>query len=82
MTLDAEAVVKVINGYAKQNTEMKFKMKKGEEDEVLDELTREVKVAVAHCPLIMALGQKAMLTRHWNKVYTLFSAPLITSHKD
>jgi len=30
MTLDAEAVVKVINGYAKQNTEMKFKMKKGD----------------------------------------------------
>jgi hypothetical protein len=38
-------VVKTINNYSKQNTEMKFKMKKDEKDEVLDELSREVKEA-------------------------------------
>jgi hypothetical protein len=43
LTQDAENIVKTISSYAKQNQEMKFKMKKDEKDEVLDELTREVK---------------------------------------
>jgi uncharacterized protein HemY len=73
-------VVKTINNYAKQNVEMKFKMKKDEKDEVLDELTREVKEAQAHAPLILALGTKAMMARHWNKVYTVLEAPLTSSN--
>ena len=59
---------------------MKFKMKKDEKDEVLDELSREVKEAQAHCPLILALGSKAMMARHWNKVYTVLEAPMTSSN--
>ena len=55
-------------------------MKKDEKDEVLDELSREVKEAQAHCPLILALGSKAMMARHWNKVYTVLEAPLTNSN--
>lgn len=36
-------------------------MEKGERDEVLEELTRDVKEVEAHKNLIMALGSKAML---------------------
>ena len=55
-------------------------MKKDEKDEVLDELSREVKETQAHCPLILALGSKAMMARHWNKVYTVLEAPLTNSN--
>jgi len=58
---------------------MKFKMKKDEKDEVLDELSREVKESQNHCNLILALGSKAMMTRHWNKVYTVLEAPVTNS---
>ena len=50
---------------------MKTKQKKTDTDEVLDELIREVKAVVAHAPLYLALGSKAMQPRHWQKVYAL-----------
>lgn len=58
---------------------MRFKMGKDARDEVLDELSSEVKEAQAHCPLIMALGSKAMMPRHWNKVYTLLDTGMTAS---
>jgi hypothetical protein len=59
---------------------MKFKMKKDEKDEVLDELTREVKETNNHASLITALGSKAMQKRHWNKVFGVLEYP--TSNMD
>lgn len=45
--------------------------KKSGEDEVLDELNKEVSYVVGHLKLIVALGQKAMEKRHWKKVFDL-----------
>lgn len=44
--------------------------KKGE-DEVLDELSKEVTGVFGHLKLIVALGQKAMEKRHWKKIFDL-----------
>ena len=46
-----------------------MKMNKGDRDEVLDELIREVKDVEQHKNLIMALCSKAMQPRHWGKVF-------------
>lgn len=48
---------------------MKLSMGKDEQDEVLEELTKDVKQAESHKVLIAALGNKAMRSRHWDKVY-------------
>jgi hypothetical protein len=40
--------------------EMKMKMAKDERDEVLEELTKEVKYVEGHKNLILALGSRAM----------------------
>ena len=57
--------------YAKENLEMKMKMPKGEVDEVLEALTQSVKEVEIHKSLILALGSRAMLQRHWLKVYAI-----------
>lgn len=49
---DAEEIVKIVNNYGKQNMELKMKMQKGDVDEVLDELMKEVKVVDSHKGLI------------------------------
>lgn len=66
---NAEEIVKQVNAYGKANVEMKMKLAKGDVDEVLEELIREVKVVDDHKNLIQALGSKAMMPRHWAKVY-------------
>lgn len=48
-----------------------MKMPKDEIDEVLEELTRDVKEVEAHKSLILALGSKAMQPRHWVKVFNV-----------
>lgn len=68
---DAENIVKTVAKFAKDNLQLKMKMEKGERDEVLEELTRDVKEVEAHKNLIMALGSKAMLQRHWVKVFAV-----------
>jgi len=60
-----------VSKYAKENLEMKMKMPKGEVDEVLDALTQSVKEVEIHKSLILALGSRAMLQRHWLKVYAI-----------
>lgn len=50
---------------------MKMKMPKGEVDEVLEALTQSVKEVEIHKSLILALGSRAMLQRHWLKVYAI-----------
>ena len=57
--------------YAKENLEIKMKMPKGEVDEVLEALTQSVKEVEIHKGLILALGSRAMLQRHWLKVYAI-----------
>jgi len=66
---DAEEIIKSVNKYAKANMELKMKMAKDEVDEVLDELIKEVNTVNDHKNLISALGSKAMMPRHWTKVY-------------
>jgi len=60
-----------VSKYAKENLEMKMKMPKGEVDEVLEALTQSVKEVEIHKSLILALGSRAMLQRHWLKVYAI-----------
>jgi len=67
--------VKTVNKYAKENLELKMKMSKEDRDEVLEELTRDVKEVEGHKNLITALGSKAMLHRHWIKVYAVLETP-------
>ena len=67
--MDAEAIVKTVGKFAKENIDMKNRLKKDEKDEVLEDLTREVKEVEAQKHLILALGQRAMQPRHWTKVY-------------
>ena len=52
-----------------------MRIKQKQEDEVLDELIREVKSVHQHNALITALGNKAMQPRHWNKVFALLDVP-------
>jgi hypothetical protein len=49
---NAEEIVKQVNTYGKANVDMKMKMAKGDIDEVLEELIREVKVVDDHKNLI------------------------------
>lgn len=67
----AEDIVKQVNLYGKTNMEIRMKMAKTDVDEVLDELTKDVKVVDGHKNLILALGSKAMQARHWGKVYAV-----------
>jgi hypothetical protein len=55
--------------------EMKMKMAKDEVDEVLEELTKDVNEVVGHKNLLLALGSKAMLQRHWVKVFAALDTP-------
>lgn len=73
--IDAEALVKQVGKYGKENIDMKMKMAKDERDEVLEELTRDVKEVEAMRNLILALGSRAMLHRHWIKIYALLETP-------
>jgi hypothetical protein len=66
---NAEQVVKTVNKYYAEAQEMKIKTKG--EDEVLDELIKEVKIVHQNCNLYLSLGNSAMQTRHWRKVYAL-----------
>jgi hypothetical protein len=50
---------------------MKLAMGRDESDEVLEELTKDVKEAESHKTLILALGSKAMRARHWDKIYAV-----------
>lgn len=73
---DAEAIVKTVSKYAKENLEMKAKMSKEDVDEVLDEVTKEVNEVVGHKNLLLALGSKAMQQRHWVKVFAALDRPM------
>ena len=67
---DAEEIVKIVTKYDTENMQMKIKAR-DQIDEVLDAFSLEVKSVVANAPLITALGNKAMQTRHWKKVFAL-----------
>jgi hypothetical protein len=58
---DAEAIVKTVNKFAKENMDMKMRMNKEDTDEVLEELTKDVNEVSGHKNLLLALGSKAML---------------------
>lgn len=66
---DSAEIEKTVQTYKRETQEMIIS-KKGE-DEVLDELQKEVQYVVGHLKLIVALGQKAMEKRHWKKVFDL-----------
>ena len=53
---------------------MKLKLAQDEKDDVLEAFSYEVNHAIDHCPLITALGNKAMRQRHWKAVYKLTDA--------
>jgi dynein heavy chain len=55
--------------------QMKIKMGADEVDDVLDAFSAEVKDVAQHNGLITWLGNKAMRTRHWEKVYALTKQP-------
>jgi dynein heavy chain len=73
---NSEEILKIVGQYAKQNMEMKMKMAKEDVDEVLDELIAEVKSVDEHKVLISALGSRAMMERHWKKVYDKLDAQM------
>jgi hypothetical protein len=73
---NSEEILKIVGQYAKQNMEMKMKMAKEDVDEVLDELIAEVKAVDEHKVLISALGSRAMMERHWKKVYDKLDAQM------
>ena len=54
---------------------MKIKLAKDEQDEVLEAFTEEVNRVNEHVPLIVALGNKAMRKKHWDKVYGKLGVP-------
>lgn len=54
---------------------MKMKMGKEDTDEVLEELTKDVNEVNGHKNLLLALGSKAMLQRHWVKVFAVLETP-------
>jgi hypothetical protein len=66
---DSAEIEKTVGTYKRETYEM-IVSKKGE-DEVLDELQKDVQYVVGHLKLIFALGQKAMEKRHWKKVFDL-----------
>lgn len=68
---EAEVIVKSVQKLAKENLEMKLAMGRDETDEVLEELNKDVKEAESHKVLIIALGSKAMRSRHWDKIYAV-----------
>ena len=68
---DAEEIVKKVKDYANQNQTMKIKMATDEKDDVLEAFSSEVNAVVEHVGLITWLGNKAMRSRHWEKVYAL-----------
>ena len=68
---DAEDIVKKVKDYANQNQTMKIKMGADEKDDVLEAFSSEVNAVVEHVGLITWLGNKAMRSRHWEKVYAL-----------
>ena len=66
---DAKGIADFVKDLTVQNMQMKIKLGKDEEDQVLEAFTEEVDRVNEHVPLIVALGNKAMRQKHWEKVY-------------
>mmetsp|Transcript_9244 Transcript_9244/g.8680 ORF Transcript_9244/g.8680 Transcript_9244/m.8680 type:complete len:356 (-) Transcript_9244:2253-3320(-) len=73
LDLDANEVVNSVKDYEKECLVLKANFPRDNKDEVLEQLTTEVKKVAAHGNLIMALGNKNMQKRHWEKVFALLA---------
>ena len=54
-----------------------MKLKKNEQDHVLERFDQEVKRAVEHCALIEALGCKDLESRHWTNIFARMESNLL-----
>jgi len=68
---DALKIVETVKANESELVKIKAKMGRDTKDEVLEAATTEVKNVSRHKDLIQALGNKAMLEKHWQKVWAL-----------
>ena len=72
---DAKGIADFVKDLTVQNMQMKIKLAKDEQDEVLEAFTEEVNRVNEHVPLIVALGNKAMRKKHRDKIYSKLGVP-------
>lgn len=63
--------MQTVKEYDRENLVLKQNFPRDQKDEVLEALTTEVKMVSQNSNLILALGNKNMQPRHWNKVFAL-----------
>lgn len=67
---NAEEIIETVRKYNTQNMKIRrTEFAADEKDEVLEALTAEVMRVKDHTRLISALGNRAMLDKHWNRVF-------------
>ena len=67
---NADEIIETVRKYNTQNMKIRrTEFAADEKDEVLEALTSEVMRVKDHSRLISALGNKAMLDKHWNRVF-------------
>lgn len=70
--VDALEVEVKVKEYLRDCVQLKQKLAKEQKDEVLEKLTADVQGMNAMIDLILSLGNRALLPRHWKKIFSYF----------
>jgi hypothetical protein len=68
---DANEIVNKIKEFEKENLMLRSQLPRDVPDQVLETLRGEVKDVAVYSNLIIALGNKALEEKHWDKIFTL-----------
>lgn len=72
---DANEIVTQIKEFDRDNLLMRAQLPRDVPDQVLECLKTEVKDIIHYCNVMMALGNKALEEKHWDKIFTLIEQP-------
>lgn len=72
---DCNEIVNTIKEYERQNLVFRTQLPRDVPDQVLEALKTEVKEIAVYSNLIVALGNKALEEKHWDKIFSLTDMP-------
>lgn len=73
--LDANEIVAQVKDFDKDNLMLRQQLPRDQADQVLEALKAEVKEFGHHNNLVLALGNKALEQKHWDKIFGLIGQP-------
>jgi len=72
---DANEIVNKIKDFERENLQLRAQLPRDVPDQVLETLRNEVKDVAIYGNLIVALGNKALEEKHWEKIFHLIEQP-------